>query len=361
VKRALVIRLGGIGDNLIASSVLPLLAREYTVDVMAQDPQHCVFENNRHITGRLIVKKQGDIPPGDAWQQYFAERAKEYDFCVNLSHSLETKLALFKNETAFWWPEAFRRRICGHNYLEYIHDLCGVEHDFTEGPRFYPTDAEMDKAAETLEKVAPHSNETGHPLRKVIGIPISGSRIDKSWPFLPLLCARMLERLPVAIVLFGDGERDLLIAEHVQDFVKLWRGTLDHIHAAITVKGKAEWPIRRALTTLRLCDLVLTPDTGLAWGVAMHRIPKVVLVSHASVDNITKHWRNTETLHADPERVSCWPCHRLHDDPSTCRKGPDDVMPSAACMADISHEAVFAAVERGLSTEKRATLPLAAE
>jgi len=342
VKRALIIRLGGIGDNLIASSVLPLLlAKEYIVDVMAQAPQHVTFENNPYITGRLIVKQPGDIPGGEAWQQYFVDRGKEYDLCVNLSHSLETKLALFKNETAFWWPQEFRRRMCGRSYLEYAHDICGVPYDFSVGPGFYPTEEELNKAAETLEKVAPDGN------RQVIGIPISGSRIDKSWPFLPLLCARLLERLNVAIVLFGDSERDKLIAEHVQDFVKLWRGNLDNLHAAITIKDKADWPIRRALTTLRLCDLVLTPDTGLAWGVAMAKLPKVMIVSHASPENITKHWVNTVTLHADPERVPCWPCHRLHDDPSTCVQSKDEsIVPSAACMADIDHDTVFNTIAR---------------
>jgi hypothetical protein len=59
-----------------------------------------------------------------------------------------------------------------------------------------------------------------------------------------------------------------------------------------------------------------------------------MLLSHASAENITKHWRRTVSLTADPGRVPCQPCHRLHDDISTCVKAPSDE--AAACMADIT-------------------------
>lgn len=339
MSRALVIRLGGIGDNLVASSVLPLLRRDHEVDVMAQDPQSCVFEHNPYVS-RLISKREGDIPSGDngaQWHAWMRDRGGEYDFWVNLSHSCETKLALFRNETAFWWPVEFRRRICGHNYLEYVHDLCGVAHEFDPGPRFYPTNTERNKADDTLNQVR------GTPPRPVVGIAISGSRLDKIWPYLPMLVVRLLGELDVRVVLFGAGERDHKMALHVQDFVKLWRGSLDGLHAAISPDPTApSWPIRRALATLRQCDLVLTPDTGLAWAVAMEALPKVVLLSHASAENITRHWVNTTTLHADPIRVPCYPCHRLHDDATTCVKAED--AEASKCMADIALDTVFAAV-----------------
>jgi hypothetical protein len=76
-------------------------------------------------------------------------------------------------------------------------------------------------------------------------------------------------------------------------------------------------------------------------------------VSHASAENITKHWVNTVTLHADPDRVPCWPCHRLHNDPSTCKSNKEDN--GAACISDISVERLFQAVKqawRGTSVVK---------
>ena len=66
-------------------------------------------------------------------------------------------------------------------------------------------------------------------------------------------------------------------------------------------------------------------------------MPKIVLLSHASPTNITKHWVNTITLHADQARVPCWPCHQLHETPETCVKA--EKADAAACITDI-HDTV---------------------
>jgi hypothetical protein len=74
-------------------------------------------------------------------------------------------------------------------------------------------------------------------------------------------------------------------------------------------------------------------------------MPKIVLLSHASAENVTKHWRNTVTLHADPTRVPCWPCHRLHDGPETCFSYGAN---GAGCISDISADLVLDAVKESL-------------
>jgi hypothetical protein len=51
-----------------------------------------------------------------------------------------------------------------------------------------------------------------------------------------------------------------------------------------------------------------------------------------------QHWVNTINLHADPEKVSCWPCHKLHDRQETCR--PNKENNGAACISDISVETI---------------------
>jgi ADP-heptose:LPS heptosyltransferase len=352
---ALVARLGGIGDNLIATSVLPLLAETHNVEVMAQEPQHVVFQNNPFIA-KLTVRKPGDLPAdGNHWQAWFAHRGREYDRWFNLSHSCEGVLALLPGQTQFHWPAAWRRKYCGQGYLAFVHDIVGVPHIFDPGPRFYPTDEEKMKAAKTLAKVRGSGG-----YRYVVGVAISGSRLDKSWPYLPLLVAKLTRELHVAVVLFGS-EAEVKIAKHVQDFVKEFNGSYEGMHAAISPdKEKPSWPIRRSLTTLQQCDLVLGPDTGLMWAVAMEAMPKIMLLSHASPTNITSHWRNTVTLHADPERVDCFPCHRLHDNIETCRKAEN--AEAAACIADIGHEVVFQHVKRLLSEGQRCittSVPLA--
>ena len=137
---AAIFRGGGVGDNLIASSVLPGLRRKYgRVEVITNRPQHVVFANNPNID-KLSVRDAGDPGWGDghSWQAWFASRSKEYDFFANLSHSCEALRALQRVQTAFWWPEEFRRKNCAQSYLETVHDICGVGYDEI-APNFFPT------------------------------------------------------------------------------------------------------------------------------------------------------------------------------------------------------------------------------
>lgn len=342
---ALVVRLGGIGDNLIASSILPLLAQDYRVEVMAQEPWHEVFINHPFID-KLTVKKREDFPQsgGLEWQQWFDARSREYARTIHLSHSCETMLALVPAQTQFYWPAAWRREWCGISYLDMVHDIAGVPRHFADGggPRFYMTDAEWERAAAVKASFGP----------KVVGVCLSGSRLDKTWPYTPMLVNRIIRELDIPVILFGAAGRENEMAKSIMESVELWSGkaALKRLGAAISPDGdKPSWPLRRSLATLQQMDVVVGPDTGPMWSVAMEDMPKAMLLSHASQTNITKHWINTETFHADPARVDCWPCHRLHSDMTFCRKAPDDI-PSVACMADIDHAAVFDYVVRSLAT-----------
>lgn len=340
----LVVRLGAIGDNLIASSVLPLLSREYNVEVLCQRPHHVVFENNPYVS-KLSIRDPGDIPHETSlqWHDWFKDRGKEYAKWINLSHSCESILALFPGQTQFYWPASWRRANCGKNYLEAVHDICEVPYDFTVGPRFYPTDEEKAKAVDTLTKV--RSGGRTH----VVGMPLAGSRVDKVWPHATMLAAKLIREAGCAVVVFGTPDKELELAKRIENFVGLHNGSVDGLHTAITATSGtplADWSVRRAAATLQQCDVVVGPDTGMMWAVAMEDTAKVMLLSHASPENITKHWVNTTTLHATQSKVPCWPCHQLHDSPDTCRKAA--MHDAAACIADISDDAVLTAVVKAL-------------
>src|ERR1035437_9703076 len=167
---ACIARMGGIGDNLIASSVLrPLKRMGYKTEVITSESASTVFLNNPFID-KLSVKSDGDIPGGEAWQQWFATRAKEYDIFANFSHSCEQRHALQVNSTAFWWRPEYRRKICAGSYLQTVHDIVGVPYDF--GPLFFPTEEEQDRSVKTRDEQI-----KGQYLAWVI----SGSRIDKTY------------------------------------------------------------------------------------------------------------------------------------------------------------------------------------
>jgi ADP-heptose:LPS heptosyltransferase len=326
-----VARMGGIGDNIIASSVLPGLKKKFgMVEVITSKPCHVVFENNPYID-KLSVREKGDPDWGDghSWQAWFNSISKNFEAFYHLSHSCETLGALIKVQTAFWWPEKMRRKMCGKNYLEIVHDICDIPYEEI-APNFFPTDEENQKAIETKANVG----------RKAIGWVLSGSRLDKVHPHADIMIAKIIKELGVPVIMFGAPGKDFENAKLIEKEVNKINRTKDGLHLALSPDmEKQTWNIRRLLTQVQHCDLVIGPDTGPMWGVAMHEMPKVMLHSHASPENITKYWKNTISLHADQNRVTCWPCHRLHDDASTCK--PNEDKNGAACITDITVDVVL--------------------
>ena len=329
-----VCRLGGIGDNLIAASVLrPLKRMGYMTEVITSEAAQVVYHNNPFID-KLTVKGDGDIPGGDNWLKWFAGRAKEYDIFSNLSHTCEVRHSLKVGSSQFWQSPTYRRKLCAGSFLETVHDALGMPYDF--GPLYFPTEEET-----MLAERVKADQIKGDFLCWVI----SGSRLDKVYPYAPFIIGRIIKELDIPVVMVGAGAKQREQAEAIKKDVGWQNSGNDMLHIMAPSEKMdvgSRWGIRPSLNVVMLSDLVVSPDTGIAWAVAMESMSKVMLVSHASVENVTKHWVNTVTLHADPERVPCWPCHRLHDDPSTCVPGPNKE--GAACMADISVQSIFDSV-----------------
>lgn len=335
-------RLGGVGDNLLAASTLrPLKRMGYKIEVITSESSHTVFLNNPFID-KLTVKQDGEIPGGAEWQKWFVARSKEYDIFAHLSHSCEVRHALLVDQTAFWASPAYRRKLCAGSYLETAHDIVGVPYDF--GPLFFPTEEEKDRAVKTRDEQI-----GGRYLAWVI----AGSRIDKIYPYAAMAIARIIKELDIPVMMVGVGGKQFEMAKQIMEHVRRQNGTgdKDHkLHLALSPDnadpgGHQHWSIRRSLTQVLASDLVVTPDTGVAWAAAMEPMPKIVMVSHASAENITKHWVETTTLAADPTRVFCHPCHRLHNDISTCTPNKDGGH-AAACISDISVETILENVSR---------------
>jgi ADP-heptose:LPS heptosyltransferase len=326
MKTALVARLGVIGDQLVASSILPgLKAQGYHVTFMAARPYSEIHRNNPHIDVLREVD-EGALGRGQEFIEFWKRIGPAYDRVIHLSESIERTLVYFEDQCQFWWDETARRALSNASYLERTHDLAGVPHDFQPG--FFPTEAEAAWAAEQVE---------GWGAQPLIGVVIAGSNLDKVYPKMGFVVAKLLSLFPRGRVLLfaGKSDRDRMLVETV----------LKVVHDAVPdgtarLKHAMGWSLRQALTMVQRLQLLIGPDTGLMWAAAMRpEIRKVVLLSHASPTNITKHWLNTATLHADPQEVPCWPCHRLHKRPETCRVQPDTG--AAACIASISPETLM--------------------
>jgi len=335
VKRwAAIARMGGVGDNLVAGSPLRALKRQgYMTEVLSSEPNHVVFHNNPWVDKLTVKNVERDIANNDLgrWQEWMRGRSKEYDIFVHASHSMEGRHAVFPVMTSFWWPEEVRREICSGSYLETAHKIAGVPFDF--GPLYFPTDEEKRLARQVTSIIGD----------RYICWVLSGTRIDKVYSYAPYAIARIVKELNAPVLCVGGpSEKERSMGTAIVENVELQNGGREGVHIAVPPDGSESWPLRTSLALVHGASLVVSPDTGPAWAVALEPTAKVIMVSHASAENITKHWVNTTTLHADPNRVPCWPCHRLHDDISTCVKNKEGK--GAACISDISVERVVQAV-----------------
>lgn len=334
---ACIARFGGLGDNLIATSVFPGLKRRYGhLEVIGSKLYGAMYENNPYID-KLSIREDGDPAWGDghSWQQWFSSRAKEYAFFANLSHSCEATGVFLRVQTPFWWPVEMRRKLASRSYLELVADICNIPYSESE-VGFFPTDEEKAQVEDTKKKLG----------GEFIGWMMSGSRLDKVHPEADVVVARLIRETGLPVVLFGGPGRDFEFAQAIETEVKRRNRSSAGLHLALSPDPKTpSWPPRRICSMLQAAKVVVGPDTGPMWAVSSHSMPKIVLASHAGM-NVTKHWKNTVTLHADPTRVPCWPCHRLHDDYTTCV--PNESRSGAACMSDITVEDIVSKVHEAL-------------
>jgi ADP-heptose:LPS heptosyltransferase len=326
-KWCLVVRLGGIGDHLIVSSVLPRLKAEgWMIAYMSQKPTNIVVHGNPHIDRHIEI--ENGIPAED-FVKFFEMQKKSYDRVLNFSETIEKALLLRNDQLAFYWEPETIRDYCGVNYLEQTHRFARVDQVYR--PEFFPTQEESDEIDSYIEGWG----------GKVVGVQVAGSNFDKMNPHLPEIVTKILLAVPDAKVMLlgGASKRDTTLMEGVIETVRHWTASL------MRVKNASQKPIRWALTFAKKCDLLIGPDSGLMWAGSFEPVPKIVMLSHASPENITKHWVNTTTFHAD-QSVGCWPCHKLHHGPDTCTL--DTRTKSALCMASINPDAVVAAAIKHL-------------
>jgi ADP-heptose:LPS heptosyltransferase len=341
------IRMGGVGDNLMVAAVIPALREKYGwVEVLCRKPFDAIFENNPHIH-KIAAFDPNDMPEGEGRQAWHRHRAKEYAFFQDLSQSIEMRLALVRAQVS-WYnrPHEWRQKFCGKSYLEEIADCCDLPYGVFDPLQqtFYPTEQEQEEAANAIKDY-----DLG---QRFVAWIISGSRYDKIYPFASLVIHRIIRELGLPVVVLGAPSSDqIAISTSIEANLKAQGNKkLDGFHTAISQSWtKENWPIRRVLTQCMSADVVISPDTGPYWAVAPMSMPKVVLLSHATPENITKYAVNTYSLHADATRVPCWSCHKLIDGPEYCV--PNEWNSGAACISDISPELVMEAVRAGLGCE----------
>jgi ADP-heptose:LPS heptosyltransferase/predicted SAM-dependent methyltransferase len=331
-----IVRYGGFGDMLQLSSILPGLKEQgYHVTVLTTGSGYDIVKEDPYIDAFLLQDK--DQVPNRDLPKFWAVQRKKFDKFINLSETVEGAFLAIPDRAQYAWPHHVRHKMLNVNYMEFLHFLTEVP----PPPRiaFYPTEFEKRWAKKQRQKM--HG--------RVVLWALSGSSNHKSWPHMDGILSRLLLDYPdVYVVLVGGNECRILEYGWENEPRVLCRS--------------GEWSIRETLTFAQTVDLVIGPETGVLNSVSMTPVPKIVLLSHSSVENLSKHWENTISM--EPENCDCFPCHKLHYGWAGCVRAEDDrcawlkgIWPvslssgAALCQARITPEKVWEAIKRSFKIE----------
>jgi len=310
-------KLGAHGDALWASSVFPHLKEQgYHVILYTQDTGEEVLRHDPHID--QLIKFESRVPMGELGD-LFAWMEAKYKECRILVECVEGTLLPSPQKIQYWFPHELRHKLMNHNYLD-IHHLQGKVPLFPKRSKFYPSEDEAKWANELRATLQPH----------VVVLVPNGSSCTKYWPYAAELTKKLLEREDITVVMIGD-ERGTVLEEHPR-----------------LLKVGTSWPVRKAMTFVQLANVVVGEETGMLNAVSFNEhVAKIVLLTHSSVENLTRDWNNTQVLYGD---VPCYPCHRLHYNFDGCVKA--DGMEAAKCQADISVDRVLEAINQSFGGER---------
>jgi len=322
-----VIRYGGYGDCLQASSVFPMLkAKGKRVCVNVTETGKDIFKHDPNID-ELIVQKDDQVPNKELGP-YWERISDLFDEVVNLSGVIEGGLLVIPQDEKFDWEHDKRHAALNKNYSEALHDKANLEYEFKQ--KFYASEDERRWVKKKRKSMRLKSNHF------VVVVALSGSSVHKAYPYMDSVIAHFLIQRPgVRFVLTGDTMCQLL----EQGWEKESRVFLT----------SGQWGIRETISFAQEADLIVGPETGLLNAVSMDEVPKICFLSHSSEENLTKHWINTTTISS--EGVACFPCHKIHlNGFDTCFR--DKETGASMCNAKTNPNEVADAIERYRKSKK---------
>lgn len=344
-KTCAIVRYGAWGDALQTSSVIAAVKKEgYRITFYGTER---AWEVLRHDPNIDEVYLQGtDQVPNGFLDQFWAHEQKKYDKWVNLCETVESSWLPVADKDN-WHGRAYsvRKKYLDHNYLEFMHDVAEVPF---EKPliKFYPTLAEKNTAYEFKKKVG------GRPL---IVWALAGSSVHKIYPHVDNVLAWLMLNMPDCRVVTVGDEKCKMIEDTKPDGTP--GSLLDWDKVPCVVKASGRVSIRDTLALAQIADLVIGPETGVLSAVSMEAMPKIVLLSHSTHENLTRDWVNTFALFS--QKTKCYPCHRLHYTWKYCNESKE-IPGVAQCAYDIPPEAIWTSITRALKVPERKVVPMKA-
>jgi ADP-heptose:LPS heptosyltransferase len=284
-KKALVIRHAAYGDGIMATSVIPYLARDgYEIHFLTSNRIKKLIKHHPRIA-RIDIHERDSVPL-DELPRYYAEKARNYDKTVVLTGAVECSLLFAFPEPGYYKSLGWRRKHCDVNYFEHHVRLAGYEPDGPVRGELY---------FHIRDIVAAKNFRHFHKDEFIIIWALSGSSIHKKYLWYEAVARRVLQAIPEAMIITTglDYERALTF-EHPR--VRNLQG--------LGVK------LMTTLALTKYADLVIGPESVVTNAAGCFSTPKICFLTHSSKTNLTKHWINDFSMQAE---TYCSPCHLLHN------------------------------------------------
>jgi len=293
--KLLIIRMGAFGDMLIITPVIRFFKnRGYEIHVLTSERGQQILKNNPniHTLHFMPTDNRSDDQLHKEWDEW--EKKIGADKVINFTESIEVNLAIHPRSPRYNWTKSERKVFADRNYYEESFEWAqkqfkemlftwDEDHDFYAPEMFYDED-ELKEARSYIR-----------PGKFNILVVLSGSGKNKAYPWMPAVMGECVEKLDdVHIITVGDELCQLL--EVKGDKVT-------------NLSGKI--PIRISMALTGLVDLVVSPDTGVLHASAQYDTPKIGILGHSTIENITKHFPNDFSIEADERLAECAPCFRL--------------------------------------------------
>lgn len=316
-KTCAVIRYGAYGDLLQTASVLPGLKEHgYRITFFCTPRGYEAVSNDPNID-EFVVQDEEQVPNHELGE-FFVHLEKRYSKVVNMCETVEGIALPSAHRAHFHWPHEARHAMCNVNYVHLQHRIAGVPYRGVEG-KFYPTKEESEWAQEQKRRAG----------GSMIAWALSGSAAHKVWPHVDAVLARIISETEATVVFLGGHQEQVLDAG--------WR------HPRIWPR-MGQLTIRQSMALAQVADVVVGPETGILNAVAAEPMKKVLLLSHSSIENLSRDWVNTDSM--EPQATPCYPCHRLHlEGWKHCNRHPEG---NALCQVNITPDRVFSSILAGI-------------
>jgi ADP-heptose:LPS heptosyltransferase len=342
---------GAYGDTIMLSSVFAGLREQCArsghkceITLITAGPCWEIIKHDPNID-HIIINTHLFESPVETIRNYQVQ----YDRFIVLQGSIEmTLLSHYTQHTHFWSPQV-RHAHMNKNYLEHMHEIAEISH--APKVHFFPSLDEQKWGEQEVKKL---SNDNNYHL---IGMAIKGSG-NKWWYGFDSIANAITKHnhLIRNNVIKGKVAKVLMMGGadvHEFNLMQYWN---DHPHEDI-IDCCDGYSMRESCTLAQHLPLVIGMDTGLMHSVCQLESIKLVMLTNATRENVTRDWINTYTFSS--QNTTCPgrgnneapACHMGHVDWTFCKEDKHTGCPQ--CMADLDVREVWPYVDNVLSQLNR--------